>query len=127
MRMNEKDLNEINRISERALGYGAPLCKDDVKLAVKHVRWLQLIGEGERAAYWHGFYFGRFRVLGVVMPPVGSDVRSITSRLPKGGGRPSKRPVYCTNQAVKSCRLCSLASGGMDCHNKKIGRTWGGV
>lgn len=46
MRMNDKDLIEINRISERALGYGAPLCKDDVKLAVKHVRWLQLIGEG---------------------------------------------------------------------------------
>ena len=126
MRITEKEMADIDGISARALGYGEPLGKDDVKLAVKHVRWLQAIGKGERAMYWHGFYWARFRVLGVVMPPAGADVRAITSKL-QGGGRPSQRPAYCTNKAVKACRRCPLASGGMDCHNKKIGRTWGGV
>jgi hypothetical protein len=127
MRMTAKEMVELDGISARALGYGEPLTKDDIKFAVKHVRWLKAIGESLRACYWHGFYAGRFAVLGIVMPDVGADIRAITSRLPKGGGRPSKRPAYCTQKSVKSCRHCSLSSYGMDCANNKIGRTWGGV
>ena len=115
MRVTDKEMAQITSIAERALGYGDPVVKDDIRVAVKHVRWLESIGNGEQANFWHGFYLGLFGKLGVEMPPQGSDVRAITSKLGKGGGRPSHRPCYCKNFDVKSCKRCLFSSFGYDC------------
>lgn len=127
MRVTKKQLEEIDKVSAKALGHGK-LEASDVKLAILHVRWLKMLGEGERAAYWHGFYVGRFKKLGIAMPAIGKDFRAMTSPVSarKAGGRPSTRPAYCTHQECRECSLCPARWGRWwDCTGLPVSGSWG--
>lgn len=126
MRASNKQIELINDVSDRALN--GKLGPDDIKMAVLHVRWLRAMGEGERAAHWHGFYVGRFRRIGVAMPDIGKDMRSITSAVSirKAGGRPSGRPAYCTHQKCYKCASCPARWGKWwDCTGRPVSGSYG--
>lgn len=132
MRLSNKDLKTIGELANRALGGSGVLTETDLRFAILHCRWLATI-DNDRAESWGRLYRGKFKKVGIAFPPVGSDVRAVTSgqnaakaKIAGTIGRPSKRPLYCARPLVVECARCPLRMGRYwDCTGRPVNGSFG--